>query len=64
MVIGCEDEHKAPNPAVLVTNEQTFAEAVARGRIRDGFLEYIADKRILFVPEAVNGVEYYTGSSR
>lgn len=64
VVIGCENEHKAPNPAVLVTNEHTFAEAVARGGIRDGFLEYIADQSILFVPEAVDGVEYYTGSSR
>jgi ketosteroid isomerase-like protein len=47
---------------VLVQNEQAFAAAVAARGMRDGFLEYLADDGVLFVPGAVNGKEHYEAS--
>jgi len=47
---------------VLVQNEQAFAAAVAARGMRDGFLEYLADDGVLFVPGAINGKEHYEAS--
>jgi ketosteroid isomerase-like protein len=49
---------------VMVENERSFAKAVAKVGMRDGFLRYIADSGVLFVPGAVNGKELYEGSSQ
>jgi len=62
LIMGCNAEQTTVNPMVLVQNERAFAAATAEKGMRDGFLEFIADDGILFVPGAINGREHYEAS--
>jgi len=59
---SCQSSHTPPDAMVLVENEHAFAAAVAEKGMRDGFLQFLADDGVLFIPGPVNGIEYYEAS--
>jgi ketosteroid isomerase-like protein len=62
MIVGCGADYQGPDPMILIQNETEFQAAVAAKGMRDGFLDYLADDGVLFVPGAVNGKEHYSAS--
>lgn len=62
MIVSCGGDYQVPDPMILIQNETEFQAAVAAKGMRDGFLDYLADDGVLFVPGAVNGKEHYSAS--